>query len=67
MNETTVTEQDQTQDESVALAAKAAERLFAQGSSSGDIYEPQDDRTARAAVSRLGELFMELPKTIVEA
>ena len=67
MNETSVTEQNQIQDESVVLAVEAAERLFNQGSSNGDIYEPQDDKTARAAVSRLGELFLELPKTIAEA
>ena len=68
MNETTVTEQDQTQDESVALAVESVEWLFDQGSSNGEeIYEPQDDRTARAAVLRLGELFTELPKTIAEA
>ncbi len=62
-----MTEQDQTQDEAVALAVKAVERLFEKGSSNGDIYEPQDDRSARAAVLRLKELFKELPKTIVDA
>ena len=63
-----MTEQDQTQDESVALAVESVEWLFDQGSSNGEeIYEPQDDRTARAAVLRLGELFTELPKTIAEA
>ena len=63
-----MTERDRTDEEAVALAVEAAERLFDEDSSDGeDIYEPEDGRTARAAVGRLGELFAGLPRVIAEA
>ena len=55
-------------DEAAALAVEAAERLFNNDGLDGkDIYEPEDGRTARAAVLRLGELFAGLPRVIAEA
>ena len=55
-------------EDAVALAEEAADRLFNDDEPRGeDVYEPEDGRTASAAVLRLGELFDGLPKVIVEA
>ena len=57
-----------TDDESKALAEEAAEQLFnGDGSDDAPVYEPQDRRTARAAVQRLGELFGRIPRSIATA
>ena len=54
--------------EAVALAVETADRLFYKdGSDAAEVYEPEDERSARAAVLRLGELFSGLPKVIAEA
>ena len=63
-----MTEPARTDAETVALAVEAANRLFDDDGSDGvDIYEPEDGRTARAAVLRLGQLFADLPRVIAEA
>ena len=55
-------------EQAVAVAVAAADRLFDEGGSDGkDAYEPEDVRTACAAVQRLGERFATLPRVIVEA
>ena len=65
VKEQVITERDRTNEEPVALAVKAADHVFDGGDS--DVYEPEDGRTARAAVLRLGERFAELPRVIAEA
>ena len=68
MNETFIIEQDRTAEEAVALAVKAANRLFNNHEPDGeDIYEPENGKSAQAAVLRLGELFDGLPRIIAEA
>ena len=63
-----VKERGRTDEESVALAVEAADRLFDDdGSGAERAYEPKDCKTARAAVLRLGERFAELPRVITEA
>ena len=63
-----MTQRGRTNKEAVALAVEAAERLFEDDGSDGeDVYEPEDGRTARAAVVRLGQLFAGLPRVIAEA
>ena len=59
-----MTKRARTDEEAVALAAEAADRLFDDGE---DVYEPEDGLTARAAVLRLGERFAGLPSVIAEA
>ena len=59
-----MTERARTDQEAVALAVEAADRLLDDGE---DVYEPEDGVTARAAVLRLGERFARLPSIISEA
>ena len=59
-----MTERARTDQEAVALAVEAADRLFYDGE---DVYEPEGGVTARAAVLRLGERFAGLPSVISEA
>ena len=47
----------------IQLATEAAQCLFNEPKNSRDIFEPSDERTAQAAVRRLGELFDQLPGT----
>ena len=68
MKESVVIEQAKTAEEAVALAVKAADRLFNDHQPDGeDIYEPENGQSAHAAVLRLGELFDGLPRVIAEA
>ena len=61
-------EQDWTDDEAIALAVEAADRLFDDTELDGEnIYEPKNERAARAAVSRLEERFAGLPNVVAEA
>ena len=53
--------------EGIALAKKAAELLFSAEDASGvNVYEPRDSLEAYAVVQRLGQLFGELPGTIMQ-
>ena len=57
--------------ELVARGIAAAERLFHEDApgETGDIFEPRDEHTAQAAVTRFGELFARLhgvPKSVME-
>ena len=61
-------EQDWTDDEANTLAVEAADRLFDDTELDGEnIYEPKNERAARAAVSRLEERFAGLPNVVAEA
>lgn len=56
--------------ELVARAKAAAERLFDAPGETGDIFEPYDRHTAKAAVRRFSELFAGLrgvPKSVMES
>ena len=68
MKESVVIEQATTTEEAVALAVEAANRFFNNHEPDGeDSYEPENGRSAQAAVLRLGELFDGLPRVITEA
>ena len=68
MNEPVIMEQARNDEEALALAVEAADRLFNNDEPDGeDIYEPENGRSAHAAVRRLGELFDGLPRVITEA
>ena len=56
--------------ELIARARAAAERLFDETGETSDIFEPTDEHTAEAAVRRFGELFAGLPgiaKAVMES
>ncbi len=56
--------------ELIARAIAAAERLFDAPGETGDIFEPRDQHTAKAAVRRFSELFAELrgvAKSVMES
>ena len=68
MKESVVIEQTTTTEEVVTLAVEAANRIFNNHEPDGeDSYEPENGRSAQAAVLRLGELFDGLPKVIADA
>ena len=68
MNEPMVTDSSGSDEESVALVEQAVDRLFDAERSDGDyIFEPEDCRTAHAAILRLRERFAALPRVIAEA
>ena len=56
--------------ELIACARAAAERLFDEAGETSDIFEPTNEHTAEAAVRRFSELFAGLPgiaKTVMES
>ena len=68
LNDRDLIEQGGTGEESIALAMEVADRLFDDSEPGGEItYEPENDRTARAAVLRLEERFASLPHVVAEA
>ena len=63
-----MTETSASDNDFITLAENAAEQLFnAKNGESPPTYEPSDVQTACAATRRLGELFDELPGTVMSA